>query len=170
MCRSVFSEVLRILPVRLTALLLPFLLAACAGGGGTGRSWHGRLQCAPWAREHSAIALRGSASSWWAGARGLYPRASQPQSGSVLVFRSSSRLPDGHVSVVRAVRGPRAILVDQANWNPGRVDHAVPVVDVSPANDWTRVRVWWSATGSMGRTVYPTWGFILPARREGWIS
>nr|WP_242011762.1 CHAP domain-containing protein [Acetobacter oeni] len=149
---------------------MPFLLAACAGGGGTGRSWHGRLQCAPWAREHSTIALTGRAASWWVAARGEYPRAATPQAGSVLVFRSSSRLPDGHVSVVRSVRGPRAILVDQANWNPGRVDHAVPVVDVSPANDWTHVRVWWSPTGTMGRTVYPTYGFILPAPRPGWIS
>ncbi|NHO33233.1 CHAP domain-containing protein [Acetobacter fallax] len=145
-------------------------MTACADGGGTGRSWHGRLQCAPWAREHSSIALRGQAASWWANARGEYPRASLPEPGSVLVFRATSRLPDGHVSVVRSVRGSRAILVDQANWNPGRIDHAVPVVDVSAGNDWTRVRVWWSPTGTMGRTVYSTYGFILPASHPGWIS
>ncbi|MCE0743457.1 CHAP domain-containing protein [Acetobacter sicerae] len=149
---------------------LPVLLLAGCGGGGTGRSWHGRLQCAPWAREHSSIALKGAAASWWRSADGQYARAPRPAPGAVLVFRSTSRLPDGHVSVVRSIRGARAILVDQANWNPGRVDHAVPVVDVSPRNDWTRVRVWWSPTGTMGRTVYPTYGFILPARPGGWIS
>ena len=158
------------LRLRDMALLLPLLTLANCGGGGTGRSWHGRLQCAPWAREHSGVALRGAAASWWREADGQYTRTTQPAPGAVLVFRSSSRLPDGHVSVVRSVRGTRAILVDQANWNPGRVDHAVPVVDVSPRNDWTRVRVWWSPTSTMGRTVYPTFGFILPARPDGWIS
>ncbi|NHN87769.1 CHAP domain-containing protein [Acetobacter conturbans] len=152
------------------ALFLPLLALIGCGGGGTGRSWHGRLQCAPWAREHSAIALRGAAASWWQGAEGKYGRAAHPAPGAVLVFRSTSRLPDGHVSVVRSVRDSRAILVDQANWNPGRIDHAVPVVDVSPRNDWTRVRVWWSPTDTMGRTVYPTYGFILPGPPDGWIS
>lgn len=160
------------MPGRLSSLacLLSLLALTACGGGGTGRSWHGSLQCAPWAREHSAVALRGSAASWWTQAQGRYVRSPQPRPGSVLVFRSTSRLPDGHVSVVREVRNARAILVDQANWNPGRVDHAVPIVDVSPRNDWTRVRVWWSPTGTMGRSVYPTYGFILPVPPNGWIS
>lgn len=155
---------------KLLPLLSLLALANCAGGGGTGRSWQGRLQCAPWAREHSGVVLHGSAAAWWSEAPGHYKRAASPQAGSVLVFRSTSRLPDGHVAVVHAVRGTRAILVDQANWNPGRVDHAVPIVDVSPRNDWTRVRVWWSPSGVMGRTVYPTYGFILPSPPDGWIS
>lgn len=153
--------------IRVALLAVCFLPAACAGGGGTGRSWHGRLQCAPWARERSGIALRGRAASWWPQAQGRYARSSRPQRGAVLVLRATSRLPDGHVSVVRSVRSARMVLVDQANWNPGRIDYGVPVTDVSPSNDWSRVRVWWAPTRTMGRTVYPAWGFILPVPADG---
>ncbi|GBQ93279.1 hypothetical protein AA23498_1681 [Acetobacter nitrogenifigens DSM 23921 = NBRC 105050] len=146
------------------AFSLAALLTACGGG------FNGRVQCAPWAREHSNVALYGPAASWWRSANGKYARAAQPKPGAVLVFRSTSRLPDGHVSVVRSIEGPRAVLVDQANWSPGHVDRRVPVVDVSARNDWSRVRVWWSPTGSMGRTVFPTYGFIIPEQPNGWIS
>ncbi|KAA8395678.1 CHAP domain-containing protein, partial [Acetobacter sp. DmW_125124] len=47
---------------RSLVLILPLVLAACAGGRG---SWNGSVQCAPYAREHSAINLRGAAASWW---------------------------------------------------------------------------------------------------------
>lgn len=134
-----------------------FLLASCAGGG-----WNGSVQCAPYAREHSAVNLRGAAASWWGQARGVYGRASSPQAGDVLVFRSTRRLPSGHVSVVRRVENSRLVLVDHANWEPGRVTRRAPVEDVSPRNDWTRVRVWWSPLGGMGKTIYPTYGFIEP--------
>jgi hypothetical protein len=36
------------------------------------------------------------------------------------------------------------------------------VLDVSPGNDWSAVRVWWPPSGGWGMTVYPTYGFILP--------
>ncbi|MDT8873041.1 CHAP domain-containing protein [Komagataeibacter rhaeticus] len=91
-----------------------------------------------------AYADAGDAASWWGQAQGRYPRAHAPKPGAVLVFRATGRPPDGHVSVVRAVRGPREVLVDQANWVPGRIGRAEPVVDVSGRNDWSRVRVWWS--------------------------
>ena len=45
---------------------------------------------------------------------------------------------------------------------PHRVEHDQPVVDVSPCNDWTQVRVWYEPAHALGRTVYPTYGFILP--------
>ncbi|GAN67102.1 hypothetical protein AOR02nite_08220 [Acetobacter orientalis] len=80
----------------------------------------------------------------------------------MLVFRSTRRLPSGHVSVVRRVENSRLVLVDHANWEPGRVTRRAPVEDVSPRNDWTRVRVWWSPLGGMGKTIYPTYGFIEP--------
>lgn len=141
--------------IMVAALLLP--LAACGGGG-----WNGRLQCAPYARDMTHVQLKGDAASWWAQARGRYPRSAVPRPGAVLVLRSTSRLPDGHVSVVRAVRGPREVLVDQANWVPGRVGRAEPVIDVSGRNDWSRVKVWWAPIHDMGKTVYPAYGFILP--------
>jgi len=71
-------------------------------------------------------------------------------------------MPYGHVSVVKRRVGAREILVDQANWQPGRVEHGVPVVDVSPGNNWTAVRVWWRPSGTLGRRLYPTYGFISP--------
>ncbi|WP_255673906.1 CHAP domain-containing protein [Komagataeibacter sp. FNDCF1] len=136
-------------------------LAACAGGSGQG--WHGAVQCAPYARQVTHMQMQGDAASWWGQAQGRYPRGHAPRPGAVLVFRATGRLPDGHVSVVRAVRGPREVLVDQANWVPGRIGRSEPVVDVSGRNDWSRVRVWWSPIHDMGKTVYPAYGFILPA-------
>jgi surface antigen len=146
----------------LLVLLLP---AACASDG-----WHGSVQCAPWAREHSEIALKGNAATWWGQARGVYGRSHQPRRGAVIVFRATHRLPEGHVSVVREVKGSRLILVDQANWRPGRVDYRVPVMDVSRRNDWSTVRVWWAPIRQMGRTTYPVSGFILPVGGDGEIS
>ncbi len=36
------------------------------------------------------------------------------------------------------------------------------MVDVSPGNDWSAVRVWWAPAHALGATVYPTYGFIAP--------
>ncbi|AOW45675.1 CHAP domain-containing protein [Acetobacter ascendens] len=149
---------------RSLVLVLPLLLAACAGGRG---SWNGSVQCAPYAREHSAVNLRGAAASWWGEAQGQYGRTSSPRAGDVLVFRSTGRLPSGHVSVVKQVRNSRLVLVDHANWEPGEVTRHAPVVDVSPNNNWTRVRVWWSPIHAMGKTVYPVYGFIEPTGTGG---
>ena len=43
-----------------------------------------------------------------------------------------------------------------------RIEHDQPIIDVSADNDWTEVRVWYEPTHAMGRTIYPTYGFILP--------
>ena len=144
----------------LTVLAACLTLGACSSVG----SYHGPVQCAPYARKVSGINLRGRAASWWWEARGHYQRSHQPQKGSVLVFRASSRIPDGHVSVVRRIRTKRRIEVDHANWVGGRIEHNVPVEDVSARGDWSLVRVWWAPVGSMGRRAYPTYGFILPMR------
>lgn len=136
----------------------PLFLAACAGG----RGWNGSVQCAPYAREHSAVNLRGAAASWWGQAGRVYGRSNTPRRGDVLVFRSTRRLPSGHVSVVQQVKSARLVLVEHANWEPGRITRSAPVEDVSAANDWTRVRVWWSPIKGMGKTIYPTYGFIEP--------
>ena len=166
-------------PDRLTAssawlrriVMLPVLgvLAACGGAPrpefsaatAHGSSYPG-ITCAPFARELSGIALYGDAATWWDSAAGRYRRDSRPVLGAALVFRRESRLPAGHVSVVSRLVGPRQILVTQANWVAGELDEDQLVVDVSPANDWTEVRVWWPPVSQLGAHAYPTFGFILP--------
>ncbi|HET9019086.1 MAG TPA: CHAP domain-containing protein, partial [Acetobacteraceae bacterium] len=87
----------------------------------------------------------------------------RPAVGSVLVFRRSSRLPSGHVSVVSRLLDARRVLVIQANWVHGEMDEDQLVVDVSRRNDWSEVRVWYPPTGQLGSHVYATYGFIVPA-------
>jgi len=145
-------------------LVLGLGLAGCGssprlGGGGSASN----LECAPYARQVSGIQLYGDAAAWWDEAAGRYPRSDQPEPGAVLVFRRSSRLPYGHVSVVKGVSSGREIMVTQANWVHHRIARAEPVVDVSSGNDWSEVRVWWAPSGQLGTTVYPTFGFVGPA-------
>ena len=58
------------------------------------------------------------------------------------------------------VLSDRRVLATHANWVRHQVSEDVPVIDVSPGNDWTRARVWWPPTNQMGVTVYATFGFI----------
>ena len=151
---------------------LLLLLAACGSGERTGpnlaaaQSYPG-LTCAPFARALTGVALSGDAADWWAEASGRYARVSQPEVGGVLVFRRASRLHSGHVSVVSRVLDQRHIDVIQANWVPDELDEDQLVVDVSPHNDWTEVRVWYPPTNQMGTRAYATYGFILPPARLG---
>ena len=150
------------------ALVLAGALVACASAGYEGRGGGMRyagLECAPFARELSGIALYGDAADWWYGAAGRYARASQPAIGGVLVFRRSGRLPEGHVSVVSRLLGARQIAVIQANWVHDEVDLDQLVVDVSANNDWTAVRVWYPPAGQLGATTYATYGFLWPTGR-----
>jgi hypothetical protein len=151
-------------------MALALLLAGCGsssrtGGfaGGSGMRVPG-ITCAPFARELSGIALYGEADSWWNGAAGRYTRSERPALGSVLVFRRTSRLRSGHVSVVTRLVGERHVLVTQANWVPGHVDEDQLVVDVSAGNDWSEVRVWYPPVNQLGGTAYPAHGFIHPRR------
>jgi surface antigen len=123
------------------------------------------LECAPFARERSGVQLYGAAADWWQKADGRYIRTRAPVAGSVLVFRRSSRLSNGHVAVVTRVLSERQILVTHANWVHHRVSKDMPVTDVSPNNNWTMVRVWWPPSDRMGITEYPTYGFILSDSR-----
>jgi len=153
--------------LRCLVLLAPLGLAACGGASGVpsaslGPAYPG-IDCAPFARELSGIALYGEAASWWDQAQGRYRRAAQPILGAALVFRREDRLPSGHVSVVSRLLGPRQIQVTQANWVHGELDEDQLVVDVSERNDWSQVRVWWPPVGMLGSHAYATYGFILPA-------
>jgi hypothetical protein len=73
-------------------------------------------------------------------------------------------MPLGHVAVVTKVLGPRTMLIDHANWpnafvRHGAISRDMLVADVSPANDWTEVRVQFGKGGPLG-SVYPANGFI----------
>ena len=118
--------------------------------------------CAEYARARSGLTMFGDAKYWWGRAKNLYARASSPVENAVMVFKVTSRLKLGHVAVVTHIVSSREIRVDQANWqNHGEIDHATPIRDVSPKNDWSQVRVWDLKSGQYGR-VYPVTGFIFP--------
>ena len=150
--------------LRAGALLGLLVLAAC-GSGGTGAGASTALECVPFARQVSGIQLYGDAHTWWDQAAGQYDRGTEPVQGGVLVFRQTGRLGHGHVSVVSEVVSGREIRVTQANWVHRRIGRDEPVVDVSPAGDWSAVRVWWAPSRSLGVTTYPTYGFISPNGR-----
>ncbi len=118
------------------------------------------LQCVPFAREHSGIALVGNAVTWWAKAAGTYERGSRPEVGAVLNFRATGRMRLGHVAVVSRVVDSRNVQIDHANWSSrGAISRNINVVDVSPNNDWSAVRVALAQGNDYG-SVYPTYGFI----------
>ncbi len=125
------------------------------------------LWCVPYARDVSHIDLTGDAFLWWAEAAGRYARGTRPVVGAVLNFRSSPRIPLGHVAVVEKVINSREVLVDQANWVPDTVTREVPVIDVSRNNNWSAVQVS-IGDGRFGMT-YPTYGFIYDQTPGGMI-
>lgn len=146
------------------------ILTGCGGGRSTtGPGSADAVECAPFARQVSGIELYGDAASWWEQAQDRYQRSDAPSAGGVLVFQRSGRLPAGHVSVVARLVSDREIRVIQANWVHHRITRDEPVVDVSPGNDWSQVRVWWDPVNGLGNTVYHAYGFIIPthARSPG---
>ncbi len=161
--------------LQVALLLIP--LAGCVSTGGSfdtprqspvaradlppGGTWQ---QCAPYARENSAIKIFGDASTWWQQASARYQRERQPSSGAVMVLHDYAGKDRGHVAVVQAIVSAREIRVNHANWlNDDRVLVDNPVRDVSQANDWSEVRVWNVRVGSWGTKAYPVQGFIRAA-------
>lgn len=121
------------------------------------------LQCVPFAREASGIAIYGDAKNWWKLAAGKYPRTRTPQVGAVLVMKGYRTTRRGHVAVVKEILDDRTIVVDHANWgNDGRIYLNAPMRDESPKNDWSQVRVWYTPNNAWGKRIYRTRGFILP--------
>jgi hypothetical protein len=117
--------------------------------------------CVEYARLRSGLEIFGDAKTWWARAGNLYAKFTQPAIQTVMVFSGSARIARGHVAVVTRIVSPREIRVDQANWrNRGEIDHNTPVLDVSPQNDWSRVRVWNIDTNQFGARTYAIKGFI----------
>lgn len=123
------------------------------------------LQCVPYARERSGIRIYGDAHTWWHQAAGRYQRGTQPRVGAVMAFRPSGNMVLGHVAAVARVIDNRTVLLDHANWSPidgrrGQIERGVKAVDVSPANDWSEVRVWYAPLDGLGTTAWPVAGFI----------
>lgn len=121
------------------------------------------LECVPYARQASGVAIYGDAWTWWRQADGRYVRTARPRIGSVMVFSREGGPNGGHVAVVRRFVSGRQVLVDHANWfGDGRIYLGDPVRDVSPDNDWSVVRVWNVETGAWGIRDYPLSGFVGP--------
>lgn len=130
------------------------------------------LQCVPYARERSGVQIYGDALTWWDQAAGRYKRGFRPKPGAVMAFRPSGAMALGHVAAVARVIDSRTILLDHANWSPidgrrGQVERGVKAVDVSPANDWSQVRVWYDPLKDLGTTAWPVAGFIYNERAGG---
>lgn len=121
----------------------------------------GVLQCVPYARSVSGIDIHGNANTWWQQASGVYDKGQRPKVGAVLAFKATAAMPYGHVAVVRKIVDSRHLLLNHANWSgPGRIEQAALAEDVSPAGDWSSVRVWYAPSGGLGMRVNPTFGFI----------
>ena len=122
-------------------------------------------QCVTFARMFSGIEIFGDAHTWWSQAQSRFQTGERPRTGAVLAFQSSGRMSRGHVAVVSEVLTDRVIRVTHANWggSRGKVEENVTVVDVSGANDWSAVKVWYNPIDDLGTTVYPTHGFIYKA-------
>ena len=153
---------------RLTAVAM---MVALAGFASTSSASAQGLQCVQFARMFSGVQLFGNAATWWKQALGKYARGFTPEAGSVLVFKASGVMHDGHVAVVSQVLTDRVIQVTHANWSiidghRGQVEKDVTVVDVSPTGDWSQVKVWYDPTHNLGNTVYPTYGFIYQAAQR----
>jgi surface antigen len=125
----------------------------------------GYWQCVPFARLMSGIQIFGDARTWWSQAVGKYDTGFVPKTGAVLCFKPTGRMTLGHVAFVSQVLTDRVIQVTHANWSiiegdRGQIEQDVTVVDVSPAGDWSQVKVWYDPIRDLGTTVYPTNGFI----------
>jgi len=125
------------------------------------------LQCVPYARQVSGIQIHGDAWTWWGQAEGKYARGTRPKVGAVMSFKAfgGSRL--GHVAAVSRIVDSRTVLIRHANWSPingrrGQIENDVRAVDVSEANDWSEVRVWFAPIQGLGTTHWPLNGFIYP--------
>ncbi|APR53556.1 CHAP domain-containing protein [Sphingomonas koreensis] len=129
-------------------------------------------ECVPFARQASGIQIWGDAWTWWGQAQGKYQRGDVPEVGAVVAFAKSNALRLGHVSVVSRIIEPRVIMVTHANWSRfdgkrGQVEQDVTLFDVSPAGDWSQVKVWYRDTKGLGSTTYPVHGFIYGRPASG---
>ncbi|HEY1612068.1 MAG TPA: CHAP domain-containing protein [Rhizomicrobium sp.] len=117
--------------------------------------------CVAYIRERTGFVVQGDAHLWWDHAEGLYDRAGTPEPDAVMVFAATRSMKRGHVALVTKVVSDREIIVDHANWmRDGKLYLNMPVMDVSPNNDWTLVRVWNARDHQWGARAYPIRGFV----------
>lgn len=124
------------------------------------------IQCVAFAKSASNVMIHGNAADWWHNAAGRYARGNTPEEGSILNFRATRRMPLGHVAVVRQLVDSRTVIIDQSHWGQRGVSRNVSVIDVSPNNDWSAVRVALNSRNGAFGSIYPTYGFIY-GRPEG---
>ncbi len=127
------------------------------------------LQCVPYARAVTGIQIFGDAHTWWGQAAGRYARGFKPKVGAVMALKPSGGSTLGHVAAVSRIVNKRTILIRHANWSPingrrGQIEDNVQVIDVSPANDWSEVRVWYAPLQALGGSHWPVQGFIYPGK------
>jgi hypothetical protein len=164
------------------AALFATALAGCAtspeirlSGGGERPSYGATVetpeapnQCVPYARARSGVTLFGDANTWWTQAAGRYARGPAPLLGAVIVLTGYAKDGRNHLGVVSRLISDREVRIDHANWlNDGNIYIDDPVVDVSPNNDWSEVRVWNAKTRAWGTRVYLVEGFIGPGPATG---
>lgn len=130
------------------------------------------LQCVPYARQVSGINIYGDAHTWWGQAEGRYQRGSKPRVGAVMAFQPHGNMELGHVAAVSRIVDSRTVLLRHSNWSPingrrGQIEDDVRAVDVSAANDWSQVRVWYDPIDGLGTTAWPVEGFIYGDRATG---
>jgi CHAP domain len=130
------------------------------------------LQCVPYARALTGVEIRGDAHTWWDQAEGKYQRGTKPRVGAVMAFIPHGNMRLGHVAAVRRIIDNRTLLISHANWSTinggrGHIEDDVRVVDTSEANDWSRVRVWYTPNAALGGTEWPVHGFIYPGKVRG---
>jgi surface antigen len=150
---------------RTRTLVGSLALAVALGCTSVGAHAEDYWQCAAFARVFSGIQIVGDAWTWWEKATGHYLKGQTPQAGAVLVFKPQGAMRLGHVAVVTQVLTDRIIQVTHANWSRidgarGKIEQNVTVVDISPAGDWTEVKVWYDPLRDLGTTSYATYGFV----------
>ncbi|MEP7222168.1 MAG: CHAP domain-containing protein [Novosphingobium sp.] len=146
---------------------IPLEMQLVSGGGGIILPIS--LQCVPYARAVSGIQIFGDAHTWWDQAQGRYARGYRPKVGAVMTFKPYGRMELGHVAEVSRLVDSRTVLLRHANWSlingsRGQIENDVRAVDVSPANDWSEVRVWFDPIQDLGTTHWPVQGFIYPEK------
>jgi surface antigen len=127
--------------------------------------YRGGISCVPYARQATGMAISGNGGQWWYNAAGLYARSNQPEPGAIMAFPGSGRMRAGHVAVVERVISSREVLIHHANWGGpgirrGSIMRGVSVIDASPNNDWSAVRVQVGHSNANYGRIYPLQGFI----------
>lgn len=169
MIRSLLSAVLLLVLATSPAHARAIDIDDRDAGGATADGLPPYLQCVPYARQVSGIQIYGDAHTWWDQAEGRYARGHTPKVGAVMAFRPNGNSHLGHVAAVSKVIDSRTVLIRHANWSPingrrGQIEDNVRAIDVSPANDWSEVRVWYGPSQALGATRWPLAGFIYASK------